>query len=117
MAPAAAMAARAERLTRVVDPALAALAGGGGGADSVPNLNEADPALPYMVRVTYGPHLERLRRVQAAAYGPDDIFYGYAVGSDAWAPHAQGRLCRAGYTFNPEFSLLLQHFCYYDIGY
>ncbi len=87
----AAMAARRERLVRVVDPALAALAG----LRAPPYVNEAHVDMPDLVRASYGPHLARLRRVKAK-YDADDLLYAPAgVGSDAWTPDADGRLCRA----------------------
>ncbi len=88
-APPAVLAARQQRLTHVVDPALVALMPG-----SAPYLNEANYAMPDLLRQSYGPNLERLRQVKQR-YDPEDIFWAAAaVGREAWAPDAEGRLCR-----------------------
>jgi FAD/FMN-containing dehydrogenase len=92
-APAAANAARQERLTRVYDPALRALAPAGAAY-----LHEANFRLPrdVLMRESYAPAvLARLRAVKRR-YDPDDVFYApvNGVGSDAWVEDANGRLCR-----------------------
>jgi hypothetical protein len=83
------LAARQTRLTSVVDPALVALV-----PDSAPFLNEANYAMPDLLRQSYGPNLERLRRIKER-FDPDDLFWAAtAVGHDAWEADADGRLCR-----------------------
>ncbi len=77
------------RLNGVVEPTLRALL-----PQVPPYVNEASVAQPDIVVLSYGPNLARLRDVKRRYY-PGDVFYApYGVGSDAWAPDADGRLCR-----------------------
>ncbi len=83
------MAAQHVRLDSVIDPTLRAQL-----PRSAPYLNEANYAQPDLVAEAFGLNLARLRRVKRK-FDPRDLFYAlYGVGSDAWAPDANGRLCR-----------------------
>ncbi len=82
--------ARLERYAKVIDPALRALA-----SESAPFPNEANHAMPDLERQLFGPNLERLRRIKKK-WDPENVYYSRAgVGSDAWTPDAEGRLCRS----------------------
>lgn len=89
-APRAAEVERENYLTNVIDPALEALTPGSG-----TYMNEANFQDPHWKQNFYGPNYDRLRAVKSK-YDRDDLFYATtAVGSDAWAVAADGRLCRA----------------------
>lgn len=81
---------RENYLTTVIDPALEALTPGSG-----TYMNEANFQDPKWKQNFYGANYDRLRTVKSK-YDRDDLFYATtAVGSDAWAVAADGRLCRA----------------------
>jgi hypothetical protein len=81
---------RMQRMTRGFEPALHSLV-----PQSVPYVNELWAAAPDLVREASGPNLARLRQVRAR-WDPHDLFCVFAgVSSDAWAPAADGWLCRA----------------------
>ena len=85
---------QADELTNVVVPQLTALTPGSG-----TYMNEADFALKTWKQDLYGSGYPRLRRIKTK-YDPEDLFYGVtAVGSDAWAIAADGRMCRAPLTW------------------
>ncbi|KAI0871046.1 FAD binding domain protein [Hypoxylon argillaceum] len=74
----------------VTIPALKALAPDGGAY-----LNEANRLQPDWKEAFYGVNYDRLRAIKKV-YDPNDLFYGNtAVGSEAWVPDSDGRLCRA----------------------
>ncbi|KAI1122305.1 FAD binding domain protein [Nemania abortiva] len=76
----------------VTIPALKALSPDGeGGA----YLNEANRLQPDWKEAFYGANYDKLRAVKKK-YDPNDLFFANtAVGSDAWVPDSDGRLCRA----------------------
>ncbi|KAH8807209.1 hypothetical protein F5884DRAFT_730846 [Xylogone sp. PMI_703] len=80
-----------DELTNVIMPTLEAATPG---ADAY--MNEGNFHQPDWQDVFYGVNYERLRAIKTAN-DPDDFFYGLtAVGSEAWAADADGRLCRTG---------------------
>ncbi len=80
-------------LTDSVMPQLQEVAGVDDGAGTY--LNEANFAQPSWQREFYGDNYERLRAVKQV-HDPQDLLYAVtAVGSEVWAPDAEGRLCRA----------------------
>lgn len=88
-APESAMAAREGVLTNVIEPRLISLTPGSGTYLNEANFNQKDAQHQF-----FGPNLDRLRRVKKQ-YDSLDLFYGQtAVGSEAWRPDANGRLCR-----------------------
>jgi hypothetical protein len=91
-APPAIMAARLDRLTRVIDTALVRLA-----PQSGAYLNEANAAqsAEWLRREAFGPNLPRLCCIKDK-YDPAQLFWAPAVvGSEAWTPDGEGRLCRS----------------------
>ncbi|MCJ1396147.1 hypothetical protein MMC18_009036 [Xylographa bjoerkii] len=81
--------ARANEITDIVVPQLAALT-----PESGTYLNEADFQLATWKGDLFGRNYGKLRRVKAK-YDPEDLFYATkAVGSDAWIVDADGRMCR-----------------------
>lgn len=80
-------------LTESVTPQLQAVAGLSDGAGTY--LNEANFAQQGWQREFYGVNYERLSKVKRD-HDPKDLFYAVtAVGSEAWVPDEEGRLCRA----------------------
>ncbi|KAK1964568.1 FAD-binding domain-containing protein [Colletotrichum sublineola] len=76
-------------LTNVVMPVLEAATPGAGAY-----ANEANWQQPEWQGVFYGDNYERLQSIKAT-YDPQGLLYGRtAVGSEAWAEDAEGRLCR-----------------------
>ncbi|KAH9908159.1 FAD binding domain protein [Xylariomycetidae sp. FL2044] len=58
-------------------------------------LNEANRRQTDWKESFYGVNYERLHSIKKA-YDPEDLFYAVtAVGSDAWIPDSDGRLCRS----------------------
>ncbi|KAK5994310.1 VAO-type flavoprotein oxidase [Cladobotryum mycophilum] len=58
--------------------------------------NEANWEQPNFQQTFYGSTYDKLKLIKKI-YDPQNVFYGLtAVGSEAWAPDAQGRLCRTG---------------------
>ncbi|KAI0010208.1 FAD binding domain protein [Xylariaceae sp. FL0662B] len=71
-------------------PALTALAPDGGAY-----LNEANYQQKDWQKSFYGDNYDRLTRVKKT-YDPQDLFFANtAVGSEAWVPDSDGRLCRS----------------------
>ena len=57
-------------------------------------LNEGSFRQPDWQSVFYGSNYDALRAIKKK-YDPTDLLYGTtAVGSEVWAPQADGRLCR-----------------------
>ncbi|PHH64520.1 hypothetical protein CDD81_4299 [Ophiocordyceps australis] len=77
-------------LNQVTVPALTAVAPEGGAY-----LNEANLGQHDWQQVFYGANYDRLRSIKNK-YDPRDLFFANtAVGSEAWTPDGQGRLCRS----------------------
>ena len=84
-------AALQDEYTNVIRPVLEAATPG---ADAY--INEANWQQPDWQDTFYGANYPRLRTIKSV-YDPKDVFYGLtAVGSEIWAPDADGRLCRTG---------------------
>jgi len=59
-------------------------------------LNEADFNQPNWQQVFYGDNYPKLAPIKRK-YEPENIFWGPTViGSEAWAPASDGRLCKTG---------------------
>jgi hypothetical protein len=89
----AANVAAQQAVTNVLDPALDKL---------TPNvaayLNEANFKRPNWQSAFYGTNYPKLVSIKKK-YDPNAIFWGpTVVGSEAWAPAADGRLCKTGIT-------------------
>ena len=57
-------------------------------------LAEGDFRQPDWKQVFYGPNYDKLASIKKK-YDPNDMFYALtAVGSDAWLPDQDGRLCK-----------------------
>lgn len=79
-------------VTNVLDPALERLM-----TTPAAYLNEADFNQPNWQQAFYGTNYAKLLSIKNK-YDPNGIFWGpTAVGSDAWAAAADGRLCKTGY--------------------
>ena len=77
-------------LIDVTVPALTALAPNGGAYLNEANFQQADWQQSF-----YGANYARLRSIKKA-YDPQDLFFANtAVGSEAWVPDGDGRLCRS----------------------
>jgi hypothetical protein len=77
-------------LNQVTVPALTAVA-----PESGAYLNEANLQQHHWQRAFYGVNYDRLRRIKKM-YDPLDLFFANtAVGSEAWTPDGDGRLCRS----------------------
>ncbi|KAF3490691.1 uncharacterized protein GIQ15_00208 [Arthroderma uncinatum] len=80
-----------DELTNVIIPTLEAATPGTGAY-----INEANWQQPDWQNTFYGNNYQSLRAIKAK-YDPNHLFYGLtAVGSEAWAPDASGRLCKTG---------------------
>lgn len=83
------MLANQRLMTDELLPPLQRLTPGGGAY-----LNEGDFRQSDFQQVFYGSNYGRLRAIKDK-YDPDGIFYAItAVGSEAWTPAEDGRLCR-----------------------
>ena len=83
------MLARETELTDSIMPQLEGITPGSGSY-----LNEANFEQPDWQREFYGANYPRLLSIKRK-YDPEDFFYALtAVGSEAWTPDADGRLCR-----------------------
>ncbi|KAF7956665.1 hypothetical protein EAE96_003999 [Botrytis aclada] len=79
-------------VTNVLDPALEKLI-----RNLAAYLNEADFNQPKWQQVFYGANYAKLMSIKIK-YDPNGIFWGpTAVGSEAWAAAADGRLCKTGH--------------------
>ncbi|QKX55465.1 uncharacterized protein TRUGW13939_02558 [Talaromyces rugulosus] len=77
-------------LNQVTVPALTAVA-----PETGAYLNEANLQQHHWQRAFYGANYDRLRRIKKI-YDPQDLFFANtAVGSEAWTPDDEGRLCRS----------------------
>lgn len=89
-APVAEMAARQDRITDAIMPAIEAVSPGAGAY-----INEADYQQADWQWVFFGAHYPRLLRVKRK-YDPDGVFYNkIAVGSERWEVRPDGRMCEA----------------------
>ncbi|CAL3967746.1 unnamed protein product [Diplocarpon coronariae] len=89
--PYSVMEARETELTNSIVPGLEAATPGSG-----TYLNEANFLQPNWQHEFFGENYPRLLDIKAR-YDPDNVFYATtAVGSEAWRPDSEGRLCRVG---------------------